>query len=48
VIDVTRMPQLPRDREGVLAALADARASLEAGGVFPPSVLDAWIPAAVR
>ena len=47
-IDVTRMPQLPRDREGVLAALAEARASLEAGGVFPPSVLDAWLPAAVR
>lgn len=47
-IDVTRMPGLPRDREGVLAALAEARASLEAGGVFPPSVLDAWLPAAVR
>ena len=39
-IDASRMPQLPRDREGVGVALADARAALEAGGVFPPSLLE--------
>lgn len=42
-IDVSRMPQLPRDREGVAAALADARPALEAGGVFPESILDALL-----
>jgi glutamine synthetase len=42
-IDVSRMPQLPHDREGVAAALAEARQALEAGGVFPESVLDALL-----
>ncbi|HET9952032.1 MAG TPA: glutamine synthetase [Candidatus Eisenbacteria bacterium] len=39
-IDVSRMPQLPRDREGVDAALEQALPALEAGGVFPPSILE--------
>jgi hypothetical protein len=39
-IDASRMPQLPRDREGVGAALEDSRAALESGGVFPPSLLE--------
>jgi len=42
-IDVSRMPQLPRDREGVGLALAEARAALEAGGVFPASLLEARV-----
>lgn len=42
-IDVARMPQLPRDREGVAAALAEARPALEAGGVFPASLLEALL-----
>lgn len=40
-IDVASMPQLPRDAEGVGAALAQARPALEAGGVFPASILEA-------
>jgi glutamine synthetase len=40
-IDVARMPSLPRDREGVGRALSTARAALEAGGVFPGSVIEA-------
>jgi glutamine synthetase len=47
-IDVARMPQLPRDPHGVAAALGEARAALEAGGVFPPSVIDAELEALVR
>jgi len=44
-IDIARMPQLPRDREGVGAALAESRAALEAGGVFPASVIEARLRA---
>lgn len=39
-IDVSRMPQLPRDRQGVAAALVEAIPALEAGGVFPESMFD--------
>jgi glutamine synthetase len=44
-IDVASMPQLPRDREGVGAALAEARVALEAGAVFPASILEARLRA---
>ncbi|MGE5180320.1 MAG: glutamine synthetase [Bacteroidota bacterium] len=47
-IDVARMPQLPRDPHGVAAALGEARAALEAGGVFPASVIDTELEALVR
>lgn len=47
-IDVSRMPQLPRDREGVDAALAEARAIFAAGGVFPSSMMETQPPPILR
>lgn len=38
-----RPMELPRDREGVGEALAARRGALEAGGVFPPAMLDEWL-----
>jgi len=46
-IDASRMPQLPRDGEAVRAALVKARSALEAGGVFPASVIEARLSALV-
>ncbi len=46
-IDVAHMPQLPRDREGVGVALAQARKELEAGDVFPATLLESRVRALV-
>ena len=47
-IDAARMPQLPRDREGVDQALLDARSALEDADVFPRSPATTRPHAAIR